>query len=187
VRNVFPAQVAAARDGSLEVVTDRFAVRTPPYPFPPGTPVTLYVRPERVVLIRPEYERDPHRDNLVRGRIVDELHLGPVYTLYFRLHSDGTARDGQADAVGNTGRPISPPGSVPTERRDAGEDGPGPGRGNDAGPGLAYDLEVDVAAHPYGALRVADRREWLLSLAPEALHVTAAGAGIGGEWTAAGA
>jgi hypothetical protein len=50
-----------------------------------------------------------------------------------------------------------------------------------------YDLEVDLAAHPYGALRVAERREWLLSLAPEARHVTGAGTGTGGEWTGAGA
>src|SRR5205085_907476 len=45
MRNVFSARVVDAFDGGLEVATDRFAVRTPPYPFSPGTPVDLYVRP----------------------------------------------------------------------------------------------------------------------------------------------
>jgi len=41
-----------------------------------------------------------------------------------------------------------------------------------------YDLEVDLAAHPYQALHVAERREWLLSLTPEALHLTASHAAL---------
>jgi molybdate transport system ATP-binding protein len=134
VRNVFPARVVAAHGGALEVATDRFTVLTPPYPFAPGTTVDLYVRPEHVALVRPEHESSPQRINLVHGRIVDELHLGPVHTLYFHLQE--TAEDA---------------------------------------PGAAYDLEVDVAAHPYEALRIAERREWMLSLSPEALHLTAAG------------
>jgi molybdate transport system ATP-binding protein len=142
LRNVFPARVTAARDGGLEVATERFSVHTPPYPFEPGAAVDLYVRPEHVVLIRPEHERDPHRTNLVRGRIVDEQHLGPVWTLYFRLGQE-------ADDGGETG----------------GETEGG------AGDHSGYDLEVDIAAHPYQALRVSERREWLLSLTPEALHV----------------
>jgi molybdate transport system ATP-binding protein len=139
MRNVFPARVVAAGEAGLEVATERFTVRTPPYPFAPGTPVDLYVRPEHVVLIRPEHEHDTHRTNLVRGRIVDELHLGPIHTLYFRLI--------------------------------------GPSSGDyqeSAGAAAAYDLEVDVAAHPYQALHVAERREWLLSLTPEALHLAPA-------------
>jgi hypothetical protein len=129
------------------VATERFTVRTPPYPYPPGASVDLYVRPEHIVLVRPEHEREPRRGNLVRGRIVDELHLGPVHTLYFSLLDAGEAGAG------------SPPAAHCSE-----------GRGGEARP--AHDLEVDLAAHPYQALRVAERREWLLSLVPEALHLT---------------
>jgi molybdate transport system ATP-binding protein len=139
MRNVFPARVVAAVDGGLQVVTDRFAVRTRPYPFQIGAAVDLYVRPEHVVLIRPEHEHDPRRENLVRGQIVDETHLGPVHTLYLRL-------------------------SLPHNPSSDGEQA-----------GAGYDLEVDIAPHPYQALRVAERREWLLSLAPEGLHLTAPG------------
>jgi hypothetical protein len=67
---------------------------------------------------------------------VDEQHLGPVHTLYFRIL-------GEAPAAGGS-----------------------PATGE-------YDLEVDVAAHPYQALRVAERREWTLALPADALHVTA--------------
>jgi ABC-type sulfate/molybdate transport systems ATPase subunit len=129
MRNIFRGRVIAATDGGLEVATGHFTVHTPPYPFPPGAAVDLYVRPEHVVMVRPEHEHDPHRGNLVRGRIVDEQHIGPVHTLYFRLAESDSA--------------------------------------------APYDLEVDVAAHPYQALRAAERRQWLLSLTPEALHLTA--------------
>jgi hypothetical protein len=72
---------------------------------------------------------------------VDEQHLGPVHTLYFRILGE--------DAAG---------GGVPA--------------GGDAPP-AELDLEVDVAAHPYQALRIAERREWTLALPADALHVTA--------------
>jgi hypothetical protein len=152
MRNVFPARVArrlGGDGGGLEVEVDsgRFSVATPAYPYAPGTVVDLYVRPEHVVLVRPEHEAAPRRPNLLRGTIVDEQHLGPLHTLYFRL----------------TG--------------DSGAGGAGGGRGAQDGP--RYDLEVDIAAHPYRALRVAERREWLLSLVPDGLHLAAPG-GTGG-------
>jgi hypothetical protein len=167
LRNVFPARVTAAHDGGLEVATDRFCVRTPPYPFPAGAAVDLYVRPEHVVLVRPEHEGDPRRPNLVRGRIVDELHLGPIHTLYFRLRPGppGPAAPSGPSAGSRDWSREREPG------REAGEAPSLPGWAppRDAG----YDLEVDLAAHPYQALRVAQRREWLLSLTPEALHLAA--------------
>jgi molybdate transport system ATP-binding protein len=39
-----------------------------------------------------------------------------------------------------------------------------------------YDLEIDLASHPYGALGVAARPEWTLALPFDALHVTAGAA-----------
>lgn len=133
LRNVFAARVVAAEPQGLWVETEHFLVRTPAYPFAVGTPVELFVRPEHVVLVRPEHQADPRRENLVRGVIVDEQHLGPVHTLFFRLLPQRTDTP------------------YPTPK---------------------YHLEVDLAAHPYRALRVGERREWLLSLTPETLHLT---------------
>ena len=161
MRNVFPARVIASVDGGLEVSTGRFTVRTLTYPYPPGTAVDLYVRPEHVVLVRPEHEREPHRLNLVRGRIVDELLQGPIHTLYFQLTRQPVA----VPVAIQQPLPV-PPGN------DADAAAPPP-----AG-APAYDLEVDLAAHPYQALRVAERREWLLSLTPDALHLTPSGTAL---------
>jgi molybdate transport system ATP-binding protein len=138
LRNALPGTVTRVLDGALEVGTARFVVRTPPYPFPAGAAVYLYVRPDAVTLVRPGHDQplDPQRATHLRGRIVDEQHLGPVHTLYFRIL-------GEAPAAGGS-----------------------PATGE-------YDLEVDVAAHPYQALRVAERREWTLALPADALHVTA--------------
>ena len=168
MRNVFPARVVAAAEGGLDVAADRFTVRTPPYPFAPGAAVDLYVRPEHVVLVRPEHEHDPHRTNLVRGRIVDELHQGPIHTLYFKLApSPLCPSPGWAPALSLQGEGEESFSGLRPE--------PDSGSTRDLKP---YDLEVDVAAHPYQALRVAERREWLLSLTPEALHLTAAHAAL---------
>jgi molybdate transport system ATP-binding protein len=150
LRNVFPGRVTRVLHGALEVQTARFTARTPAYPFPAGAAVHLYVRPDAVTLVRPETEPDAEagrppdhpRGTRLRGRIVDEQHLGPLHTLYFRL--------------AGAGAPMAP-----------GE------------PADGHDLEVDIAAHPYQALRIADRREWTLALPTDALHVTAGTPGAG--------
>ena len=149
MRNALPGTVERVLDGALDVRTARFAVRTPPYPFPAGAAVYLYVRPDAVSLVRPGHDHDPVAPGttLLRAQIVDEQHLGPVHTLYVRI------LDGAAAAR------------------------PSPGAGAGGAPRADYDLEVDVAAHPYGALGVAGRREWTLALPADALHVTAASPG----------
>jgi molybdate transport system ATP-binding protein len=140
LRNVFPARVVRVLPGALEVQTGRFTVRTPPFPFPAGAPVFLYVRPDAVALVRPGDVRQPQDSTLLRGRIVDDQYLGPLHTLYVRLLDTLAASDGA----------------------------PAP-----AGAGSPYDLEIDIAAHPYRALGAGPHGEWTLALPFEALHVTA--------------
>jgi molybdate transport system ATP-binding protein len=149
IRNALPGTVTRVLDGALEVRTARFVVRTPPYPFPAGAAVYLYIRPDAVTLVRPGHDPDPdpQRATLLRGCIVDEQHLGPVHTLYLRVLGEGPAAGG-APAAGDA-------------------------------PRAEFDLEVDVAAHPYQALRVAERREWTLALPADALHVTAGAPRVG--------
>ncbi len=151
MRNVFPARVVRVLPGALEVQTARFAVRTPPFPFPAGAPVSLHVRPDAVALVReltgrPTASAPPEDATLLDGRIVDDQYLGPHHTLYVRLL-------GAADAPKDAPAPWSGP---PT-----------------GGAGAPYDLEVDVAALPYRELGVADRPDWTLALPFDALHVTA--------------
>ncbi|MDQ3699800.1 MAG: ABC transporter ATP-binding protein [Chloroflexota bacterium] len=164
LRNVFPGRVARVLDGALEVQTARFLARTPPYPFPAGAGVHLYVRPDAVSLVRPGHEppwQQPQRPDaqgltaegptgatLLRGRIVDEQHLGALHTLYFRLTETAVPLD-TPFGIGASGVPL-------------------------ARTGAEHDLEVDIAAHPYQALGVAKQREWTLALLPLALHVTGA-------------
>jgi hypothetical protein len=77
---------------------------------------------------------------------------------------------------------LGPPGAGPAQPHRPGGPAPlpvdldglaaaGPAAGD--APRAELDLEVDVAAHPYRALRVAERREWTLALPADALHVTA--------------
>ena len=99
-----------------------------------GAPVSLYVRPDAVALVRPGDVRQPEDSTLLRGRIVDDQYLGPLHTLYVRL-------------LDTLAAPYSA--------------------------GAPYDLEVDIAAHPYRALGVGTHAEWTLALPFEALHVTA--------------
>jgi ABC-type sulfate/molybdate transport systems ATPase subunit len=145
MRNVFPARVARVLPGALEVQTARFTVRTPPFPFAAGAAVSLYVPPDAVALLRERDGRAPDGATLLRGRVVDDQFLGPLHTLYVRLLEDA-AGPAAAAATG-----ITPNGAAPA----------------------AYDLEIDLAAHPYGALGVAGQPVWTLALPFEALHVTA--------------
>ena len=152
MRNVFPGRVVRSLPGALEVQTARFTVRTPPFPFAAGAAVYLYVRPDAVTLVREGAGRQPPDATLLRGRIVDDQYLGPVHTLYFGLLDPPAAPAGPATRGDGSVPPAAAPG---------------------AAVGAPYDLEVDIAAHPYGALGVATQGQWTLALPFEALHVTA--------------
>ena len=151
MRNVFPARVVRVLPGALEVQTARFAVRTPPFPFPAGAPVSLHVRPDAVTLVRELTGRPTAAAHRRTRRCSTDASWttstwGRTHTLYVRLL-------GAADAPEDAPAPWSGP---PT-----------------GGAGAPYDLEVDVAALPYRELGVADRPDWTLALPFDALHVTA--------------
>lgn len=94
VRNIICGHVSGVGEDELLVETAGFVVRTPPYPFAVGAPVDICIRPERLILTRPnggrhtDVEGEP-RNTLLYGEIVDEIAHGAQHTLFFR--ADGSA------------------------------------------------------------------------------------------------
>ena len=91
VKNIFDARVEARTADGLRVCVGEVELSTP-YPTAlergsaegPGVNVCLCVRPERIILVRPE-RLSPERENLLRGRIVGEMNDGTMAVLKFKL------------------------------------------------------------------------------------------------------
>lgn len=73
-----------------------FVVRTPPYGVAEGEEVELCIRPEDVMLLRPDRPIGAAlRENQLRGSIVAELAQGTTYALFFKIGESaaGSLRD----------------------------------------------------------------------------------------------
>jgi ABC-type Fe3+/spermidine/putrescine transport system ATPase subunit len=135
VRNIWRGRVVSSEHGGTVIDTGRLTLQVT-QPLDPGTEVDVCIRPERVLLLRPDRPAaEGMRDTVVMAEIVDEIAHGASHTLFFRV---------------------------------------------DGGPHTAgYDVEVDVAAHPYAVLGVRHRRTWALAFPRDALHVMAVHQGAG--------
>lgn len=82
MRNIWPGEVLderGVRAGGITFRTERLAIAT-------GMPVDVCIRPERVLLIRPErVATQAMHDAVVTGSIIDEVAHGASYTLCFRV------------------------------------------------------------------------------------------------------
>jgi molybdate transport system ATP-binding protein len=87
VRNIWHGRVQYADAAGVVVETGRFAVVSGPAAFTAGEPADICIRPERVVLLRPErHPGEEHaRDTVLTAAIVDEVAHGASHTLYFRV------------------------------------------------------------------------------------------------------
>jgi len=86
VRNIWRGVVAEAAAEHVTVQTPRFALRAPAGPFQPGQRVDVCIRPERVILLRPErHPAEALRDTALTAEIVSEEAHGAAHTLFFRL------------------------------------------------------------------------------------------------------
>lgn len=92
VRNVWRGRVTATDGCTTTIDTDYVTVRAGSGPWQIGEPVDLCIRPERILLLRPERmpEGESH-DSLVTADLVDEVAHGASYTLYFRAGEDSAA------------------------------------------------------------------------------------------------
>ncbi len=93
VRNVWPGVVVEqdTAAGTLTVDTGRFRVRAAGT-LAAGAAVSICIRPERVILLRPErHAGEDVRDTALAAVIVDEVAHGASHTLYLRVDGDGRA------------------------------------------------------------------------------------------------
>ncbi len=86
VRNIWRGVVTEVAAEHVTVQTPRFALRAAAGPFRPGQPVNVCIRPERVILLRPErHPAEELRDAAITAEIVAEEAHGATHTLFFRL------------------------------------------------------------------------------------------------------
>ena len=84
VKNILPGTVVARDEVSCRVRVGDVTLDAPRYAFAPGARVFVCLRPERVMLVRPERARISSGENALRGEIVREMNDGMNVTLYFR-------------------------------------------------------------------------------------------------------
>ena len=88
VKNILPGVVEARGEAGTRVRVENIALDAPPYPLEIGTRVSVCVRSERVMLLRPERAGRSSGENALAGELVRETSDGANVTLYFR--ADGT-------------------------------------------------------------------------------------------------
>lgn len=95
-KNLFRGTVLSSVASHLEVAVGNLSVRTPPGPFQEGDAVDLCIRPEEIMLIRPDRATGAAvEENRYGGEIVGEIANGTSFTLLFKLTGDplGSGRD----------------------------------------------------------------------------------------------
>jgi molybdate transport system ATP-binding protein len=96
VKNILSGRVAGATDENLQVQVGETLFQIPRYPFDQGGEVHLCIRPERVMLQRPDLPQRS-RPNLLQGRIVGEMSDGLNCTLFFKTEPRLVPGDAPAD------------------------------------------------------------------------------------------
>lgn len=95
-KNIFRGVVDSTNPDDLDVQVGQLRLRVRAASVPQGGEVDLCIRPEDVMLVRPD--RDPGRavgDNRFEGEVVGEMAHGTSFTLLFKLAGDplGSGRD----------------------------------------------------------------------------------------------
>lgn len=84
VKNILPGHIQACDNAGCRVRIGEQSIDAPPYPFAIGARVFACVRPERIMLLRPERAGRSSDENALRGEIVREMNDGMTVTLFFR-------------------------------------------------------------------------------------------------------
>jgi molybdate transport system ATP-binding protein len=89
-RNVFEGVVAAKYEDYTEIETPWFRARARAEGrLAPNAPAALSIRPEHVILLRPDRPHAESRDTLLEVEIEDEVATGNNHRLYLRVCVDG--------------------------------------------------------------------------------------------------
>jgi len=86
MKNILPGVIIARDDGGCRVRIGQAMIDTLPFPFAVGARVQVCLRPERVMLLRPERAGRSSDENALRGEIVREMNDGMTATLFFRAN-----------------------------------------------------------------------------------------------------
>lgn len=93
-RNIMQGKVLGRDEKGVYIEWKGFVFEALPHEASPGSEVTFCIRPEDVMIIRPDRPlRDGIKENLLSGVIVREIHKGDRYTLFFKVHPVGTGKD----------------------------------------------------------------------------------------------
>ncbi len=84
VKNILPGVVVACDGQASRVRVGGAVIDAPPYPFQVGEPVHLCLRPERIMLLRPERAGRSSDENALHGQLMQEMSDGTIVTLYFK-------------------------------------------------------------------------------------------------------
>ncbi len=95
VKNILPGVVESRGEEGTRVRVENIALDAPPYPLEVGARVSVCVRPERVMLLRPERAGKSLVENALAGELVREMSDGANVALYFR--ADGARLMPQRD------------------------------------------------------------------------------------------
>jgi molybdate transport system ATP-binding protein len=83
VKNILPGVVVSRESSGSRVRVGDAVLDVPPSPFESGSRVHVCLRPERIMLLRPERVGASSEENAVRGRLVREVSDGASVTLFF--------------------------------------------------------------------------------------------------------
>jgi ABC-type Fe3+/spermidine/putrescine transport system ATPase subunit len=83
-QNYFAGRVIAVTGQGLQVAVGPLVLETPPYPFEAGANVQCCIRPEQVIMLRPD-KATRQRKNVVQGRIISIMTDGLSFTLQLKL------------------------------------------------------------------------------------------------------
>jgi ABC-type Fe3+/spermidine/putrescine transport system ATPase subunit len=85
-KNIFEGIVVGANDEYLEIESEGFRVHAPPYGRTVGEKVEYCIRPEHIMLVRPDRKPgESVKENQLEGRIVQEISHGGSVTLLFKI------------------------------------------------------------------------------------------------------
>ncbi len=97
VKNILPGIIEASARDWCRVRIGKLILETLPGKFDPGSRVTVCIRPERVMLLRPEHAGKSSDENALPGEIVREMNDGMMTTLFFRARDLRLAPDQEYD------------------------------------------------------------------------------------------
>ena len=97
VKNILPGEIVARTASSCRVRVGAVMLDALLQPFDVGARVNVCLRPERIMLLRPERTGRSSDENALHGEIVQEMNDGMTVTLFFRAEGARLVADAAQD------------------------------------------------------------------------------------------